>query len=67
MYNGVDAIRWDNGETWRRLQISSEQAQLLLRRPCVPLTVVMFTLLRAVVTRASAVVFAVVLRCCCVK
>ena len=64
MYNGVDAIRWSNGETWRRLQVSSEQAQLLLRRPYVPLTDVMLTLLRAIATRASGVVLAVVLRCC---
>jgi hypothetical protein len=64
IYNGVDSIRWSNGETWRRLQVSSEQAQVLLRRPYVPLTIVMLTLLRAMVTRASAVVLAVVLRCC---
>ena len=57
IYNGLDVIRWDDGETWRRLQVSAEQSQLLFRRPYVPLTVLLFALVRAFVTHIGTTVF----------
>lgn len=56
LYNGVDTIHWDNGQTWRRVKMSGWQFHMLTRRAYVPLTFVAAQALMSFVGRAMALV-----------
>jgi len=56
LYNGVDAIQWDNGETWRRIQMSATQFRMLTHRPYIPMTFLTFSILKAAMQRIFVVV-----------
>ena len=52
LYNGADCITWDGGDTWKRVQVSMTQVQVLGgKRRYVPMTVVALRLLKDVVCR----------------
>lgn len=56
LYNGADTIQWNNGDTWRRVQMSSHQFRMLTHRPYVPLTFVAFAVLKSVMHHAFTAV-----------
>lgn len=55
-YDGHGSIVWEDGATWTRVDVSSEQVYLLTRRPYVPLTLAFCVVLRdCVVSLACSV------------
>ena len=56
LYNGVDTIQWDDGQTWRRIKMSGWQFQMLTQRAYVPLTFVAAQAFMSFVGRAMALV-----------
>lgn len=57
IFNGADAIKWNNGDTWHRVEMSVEQFRVLTRRPYVPLTLVAVKILKDFVLRGMLALF----------
>ena len=54
----VDAIQWDNGDQWSRIQMSHQQYRMITRRPFIPLTFLAFMMLKDFATRSMEAVVA---------
>lgn len=58
VYNGVDVIKWENGDTWRRIDMSVRQFRFLTQRPRIPLTMVALVIMKEFSVRAISAVVA---------
>lgn len=55
-YDGEKSIVWDNGNKWKRVQMSGLQFHMLTYRPYVPLTLVLYRTAKMLMTKLATVV-----------